>query len=146
MTGTERCEECGVRDALGRHGATCRYALRIGLPRLAEDEAPIAPGEPGIEPLDAEELDVDVAEALADPAASSAAAWEADVPVTPPPLVGVHHGDVTSLWFSYLPDFSDMIVFESELEALRHAVRSGEKVHRLELGRSLRKQASEDAS
>ena len=44
MADVEACQECGVLDALSRHDPMCPYAIRIGLPRLAEGEQPIEPG------------------------------------------------------------------------------------------------------
>jgi hypothetical protein len=51
-------------------------------------------------------------------------------------------GDAAELWISYGGDGEafDAVIFTSELDALRHAVTEGRRVHKLELGRSLREQ------
>jgi hypothetical protein len=53
-------------------------------------------------------------------------------------------GDAAELWISYGGDGEefDAVIFTSELDALRHAVTEGRRVHKLELGRSLREQVS----
>lgn len=124
------CEYCGVEDALGRHGATCVRALQLGLPRLAEDEEPIPPDEDATE-----DERVDVME--------TTTATASVMPVVTPTVTV----DLTprELWASYTDggaDF-DAVIFDSELDALRHAVAVGRRVHALELGRSLREQVSE---
>jgi hypothetical protein len=53
-------------------------------------------------------------------------------------------GLYTGLWVSYRGDRDDgkfdAVIFATELDALRHAVKEGYNVHPLELGRSLREQ------
>ena len=147
---TEPCPECGISDALGRHGPTCDYAIRIGLPRLAE-------GEEAIDP-DAADLDEQPTREMRVPARDetvlvrSAAEFEQKFgPASDRPgAIERAPAPPTELWFSYTLDASDrspghfdVIVFDSELDALRHAVFAGEKVHRLELGRSLREQVND---
>lgn len=139
----EACDECLVRDALGRHDPMCPRALRLGLLRLAEGEEPIEPGE----------VDEDAAVERAE---------EAEMANEREPVVirsqqefverfgpgpGTERdsfGDEPEpeLWISFRLDgvSFDATVFGSELSALRHAVHHGESVHPLELGRSLREQ------
>lgn len=131
MTVAEACETCGVIDALGRHASMCAYAIRIGLPRLAEDE----------EPIDSPDFEYDEERDM------TRMATTADLQDEPGRIERAPFRDVSSLWFAYesLGDTKvfDATVFDSELDALRHAVERGKKVHRLELGRSLREQVSE---
>ena len=147
MTEIETCTDCGVRDALGRHAPMCAYAIGIGLPRLAEGEEPIDPALNETD-LDVEGLSDEEVDAEQTPVRSMA---EFDERYTDRPGAierAPKHG-VTELWISYRPEIGDIAgfdatVFETELDALRHAVETGAKVRRLELGRSLRKQV-EDA-
>lgn len=145
MTETTRCEHCGILDVLGRHDGTCSYALEVGLPRLSEGEDPIDPDEePELEDA-----------AMADPHAPgppdtiqrpSSQATHALIPDRP--------GIEPALWISYRQavtvdesghahagDF-DAVIFHTEIDALRHAVREGYLVRPLELGRSIREQAN----
>lgn len=46
------------------------------------------------------------------------------------------------LWLAYYGDFSDCVVFTSELEALRYAVENSMLVQRIEPGVSIREQTS----
>lgn len=141
MTETEACEDCGIVDALDRHDPMCPRALRLGLLRLAEGEAPIDPSD-SEEPLveyDEEPGAVALAnlhEAVADRPGAIERAPDLQAPY--------RTSDLTELWFSYAEvdgSFDDAVVFGSELDALRHAVTHGAKVRRLELGKSLRAQA-----
>jgi len=119
---TEPCPECGVADALGRHAGDCPRAIEIGLPRLSEGEDPIEPSE---------SLSDDFEELEAQP----------PVPLRPSPPAPRRRAESGSLWISYRNphevDEFDAVVFDSELEALRHAVNAGWQVVALELGRSL---------
>ena len=143
MTETEACAECGVLDSLDRHDPMCPRAIRLGLLRLAE-------GEPPIDPSDSEEPLVEYDEEPGAVALANLHEAVADRPGAieraPDSQAPYRTGDVTSLWFSYTGDHEDFdaIVFETELDALRHAVKHGAKAHRLELSRSLREQADED--
>lgn len=140
----DACEVCGVLDALGRHDGACSYAIRIGLPRLAEDEEPISPAD-SEEPIVEYDEDVDLFPGSDRPGAieRAPAAGLAQLAIER----GIAPALPTALWFAYesLGDTAvfDATVFDSELEALRHAVERGKKVHRLELGKSLREQVSE---
>jgi hypothetical protein len=125
----------------------CAYAIRIGLPRLAEDEEAIDPADVlPLAPLEPDSEQSSMADLFEDrPGAIEPAAGLAQLAIERG-MVPYRVGDVTTLWISYhieeVVSF-DAIVFESELEALRYAVEHGEKVHRLELGRSLREQVAE---
>jgi hypothetical protein len=137
---TEACLRCGVLDALGRHAGDCSYALEIGLPRLADGEDPIDPSEP----LNGAD------QVAADMAATEQTAVREEEPVRPsrsPRVSGApanpNAGLYTGLWMSYTATPSgldDAIVFGSEIEALRFAVASGQRVVKLELGKSLQEQ------
>lgn len=143
----EACTTCGVLDALGRHDPMCQYAINIGAPRLAEDEEPIDPAEEE----DVVELEREFTESE-EPVEDKA--WS-EQPEAMLRAVATEHvlgqapvqGHRPTLWFSYRADADvggfDAIVFESELEALRHAVNHGERVRPLELGRSLTEQAND---
>jgi hypothetical protein len=150
---TTACEYCGVLDALDRHDGTCPRARELGLPRLAEGEAPIDPTEiddsedEAAEQAEAAEAAQAVEESGYDgPIANESEIspnhlahprWHtADRPTAPPP---------TGQWISYRAELGghefDAVIFATELDALRHAVgEEGYKVHPLELGRSLRDQ------
>lgn len=157
MSEREPC--CGVADALGRHAPDCIHALEIGLPRLAEGEEAIDSAE--MEALTDDEL------AIEDPNEESGydgpVAKEGEVSpnhpahpqwhITSPAEIPGHTsgrppnpdaGLYTGLWMSWTLDDSgyfDALIFGSELEALRYAVREGYKVVPLELGKPLREQA-----
>lgn len=138
MAETEPCTECGVIDALSRHDPMCGYAIRIGLPRLAEGEQPI---EPGAE-------DDALPEAAPEEATliHSVAEYDEQFSDRPGAIERAPRAALTELWFSYIEadgTFDDAVVFGSELEALRHAVTHGAKVQQLELGKSLRGQVRE---
>ena len=138
----ETCDECLVRDALGRHDSMCPRALRLGLVRLAEGEEPIEPGEvdedEAVERAEEAEMaserePVVIRRSRSSSSASGPGRSERDT------------FDDPELWFSYATDeagdtYFNATVFGSELDALRHAVEHDEKVHRLELGISLREQ------
>lgn len=47
----DECPECGTLDALSQHAATCKRAINLGLPRLAEGEEPIPVEAPPPEPV-----------------------------------------------------------------------------------------------
>ena len=135
----EACDECVVRDALGRHGPMCPRALRLGLLRLAEGEEPI-------DPSDSEEPLVEYDE---EPGAVALANLHTAITDRPGAIERAPAPREPELWISYRPEIGDIAgfdatVFETELDALRHAVETGAKVRRLELGKSLRKQV-EDA-
>lgn len=143
MADTEPCNECGVVDALGRHDPMCPYALRIGLPRLAEGEAPIPPGAEDVEALTDAQVDAEQGGTVI----HSSAEYEAEFGDRPGAIERApRFAALTELWFSYAEadgTFDDAVVFGSELEALRHAVTHGAKVQQLELGKSLRGQVRE---
>ena len=133
MTETEACVDCGVVDALDRHDPMCPRAIRLGLLRLAEGEAPIPPGEDEGEPGEIDGGDL--------PIQTMAEYDEKLGPLHDRP--GAIERAPRELWFSYTEvdgSFDDAVVFASELDALRHAVTRGAKVRRLELGKSLRAQ------
>jgi hypothetical protein len=136
------CQHCGVDDALGRHDPVCPHAIDIGLPRLAEGEDPIAPEEEN--PLEESGYDGPVAgENDVSPNHPAHPQWQGAPRVSEAwPVVA----EAAELWISYGGEGGDpgeefdAVVFTSELEALRHAVTEGRRVHKLELGRSLREQ------
>jgi hypothetical protein len=155
------CPDCGVDDALGRHDPACAHAIAIDLPRLAEGEDPIAPHEDD-DPLAESGYDGPPSDTVSpnhpayqirdEPGDIQRAPdedyvarqrpdgqWE-PVPRSQNPDAGLY----TGLWISYRGERDDgkfdAVVFASELDALRHAVREGYNVHPLELGRSLREQ------
>jgi hypothetical protein len=139
MIEIDACTDCGVLDALSRHDPMCGRAIQYGLPRLAEGEQPIDPVEYENAPEDDGESG-EIADGEPPPLQDRPGAIERA------PKLGVR---LTELWISYRPEIGDVAgfdatVFETELDALRHAVETGAKVRRLELGRSLRKQV-EDA-
>lgn len=143
MTETEACEDCGVLDALDRHDPMCPRAIRLGLLRLAEGEAPIPPGEDEGEPGEIDGGD------LPEPGAVALANLHTAITDHPGAIERAPAPREPELWISYRPEIGDIAgfdatVFETELDALRHAVETGAKVRRLELGKSLRKQV-EDA-
>lgn len=139
-------------DALDRHDPTCPRAIRLGLSRLAEGEEPISPSdleieeqEPEPEPAvhgapqeDIREYRDDGEQWVAQPrrmirAQAAAAAIE----------------QANALWIAYYGETDgaafDVIVFGSEIEALRYAVKHGWSVRHLELDRSVREQAQDHA-
>ena len=144
------CPECGIDDALGRHDWSCPHAIAIDLPRLAEGEDPITPITPGEE----EAVDGPPEMPPDEPGNIQRAPdedhvarqrpdgrWEA-APRSQNPDAGLY----TGLWIAYgnhRDSGFDAIVFTSEIDALRHAVRTGQHVHPLEFGRSLREQLDE---
>jgi hypothetical protein len=131
------CPECGVEDALGRHAGDCAHAIEIGLPRLAEGEDPIDPRDVEIEE---HTIDLDGPDDEEAPPPLHPGITDRPGAIERHPDAGLY----TSLWIAYRgvdqPGGFDAIVFGSELDALRHAVREGYNVHPLELGRSLREQ------
>jgi len=167
MTEPTRCKDCGVLDALGRHGPTCPYALKIGLPRLAEGEEPIEREEVldtargmGLTEDDVDMDDPNIESGYDGPVAEGGEVspnhpahpqWhehpqrmiraEATSRMIPPPVL-------PELWFAYAdvdtPGF-DAIVFGSEIDALRYAVTHGWHVKPLDLGESLHGQARSEA-
>jgi hypothetical protein len=155
----EECRFCGVLDALERHAPDCQHAISIGLPRLAEGEEPIPPDEDlpnGPIPFDAESSDANL-DRLEDRVAAGEENQRRAVPTSPSaaPIAdrpgaiqrSPDAGLYTGLWLSWTTDDSgyfDAVVFGSELEALRYAVREGHQVVALELGRPLREQAALD--
>ena len=62
--------------------------------------------------------------------------------VTRPPRPGgtVSYGQ-PDLWLAYYEDFSGLVIFASEIEALRHAVDHTMKVAKIRAGEDLRDQA-----
>ena len=117
----EECGVCGIRDALGRHASYCSRALDLGLDRLAEGESAI--------PVIEEEL-------LPPEGLPAPVRPPEDAVLTPSPQAAKRQ-----LWLAYYEDFSDVIVFDDELAALRHAVNgTSMRVKALELGKSVRDQ------
>jgi hypothetical protein len=134
------CEHCGVDDALGRHDPACPHALAIDLPRLAEGEEPIAPHEDD-DPLAESGYDGPPSDEVSPNHPAYLIRDEpGNIQRAPNPDAGLY----TGLWISYRGERDDgkfdAVIFASELDALRHAVREGYNVHPLELGRSLRQQ------
>lgn len=118
------CRWCGVHDALGRHAGDCQHAIDVGLPRLADGEEPIADFDEDIE-SDQSTDDYDAA--------------------PPPAPKSTYRQPIEELWLAYTnsADGFDAVVFASELEALRYAVKESCHVAPLKLGRPLRQQAKE---
>lgn len=126
-------------------------ARRLGLPFLAEGEEPI-PADDEVEAeavkdsMSAKELAgleaySPGADALADPAYHAEEERKEQDPsfqAAQPEPVSVLDG----LWMAYYEDFSDVLIFGSELEALRYAVNLTMRVKPLELGKSIRDQVS----
>ena len=143
MPDVEECLSCGVLDALARHDPMCDRAIKLGLPRLAEGEEPIDPGEEEEAGLEREftevEEPVETETWSEQPEAMlRAVATDNVVKRFPPPEI--------ELWFSYRSDADggfDVIVFEGELDALRYAVSHGQRVQELKLGESLREQVND---
>ena len=166
MTETTRCQSCGVLDALGRHAGNCPYALEVGLPRLAEGEDPIDPAEPDLglgqdpryDELGPEDPNLEsgydgpvAEEGEVSPNHPAHPMWSREAPRGLPPSAATHAlirerpQPKIELWVSYKLDITDAeefdaVIFATELEALRHAVREGYRVHPLELARSIREQ------
>jgi hypothetical protein len=162
MTETTRCEHCGVLDALGRHDGACPYAVEVGLPRLAEGEPPIDPEDPDEGELGPEDPNLEsgydgpvAEEGEVSPNHPAHPQWH-DQPgaIQRAPSQATHSlirerpAEAPELWVSYRhsdgsggEDGFDAVVFATELDALRHAVREGYNVRQLELGRSIREQA-----
>jgi hypothetical protein len=134
MATAEPCTECGIIDALGRHAGDCPRAIEIGLPRLADGEAPI-------DPIEEERLDREIADSATriepEPDPLLTIVRQRGVALNDPGIV------VTGLWMAYHTDGTDFdaVVFAAEIEALRYAVAEGWQVKPLELGRSLTEQA-----
>jgi hypothetical protein len=155
------CEYCGVRDALERHDGACPRAIELGLPRLAEGEEPIDPdeGEIAIEADAQVERVVDgvveqsPAEEVAGGAVSPATATEsprrlpARFRATRPYVGAEDEPQAPQLWMSYLEQSDvggfDAVIFDTEIDALRHAVKEGRKACEVQLGRSLLEQVSD---
>jgi hypothetical protein len=149
------CEICGVNDALGRHGSMCTRAIQLGLPRLAEDEDPIEPDPPedpddgawtdserqaelqGAPQDDIREYRDDGEQWVGQPRRMIRAQATASA-IQPPPRP-------VELWFAYpvndgVSEF-DIVIFDSEISALRYAVQEGWKVKPLKLAEPVREQA-----
>ena len=127
----------------------CAYALRIGLPRLAEGEEPIDPreddGDAAVERAEEAEM-ANEREPVVLRSQQAFVERFGPGPVTERDSFGDEPAPELWISFSVTVDGKgfDATVFASELSALRHAVHHGESVHPLELGRSLREQVSDE--
>jgi hypothetical protein len=125
----------------------CQHAINLGLLRLAEGEDPIDPAE---EQAEAEvELEREFIEAD-EPKTAGKEAWS-EQPEAMVRAVATENAIARlkaeepelaerTLWFSYAyvgDAIDDVVVFPSELDALRHAVTHGYKARPLKLGESL---------
>lgn len=165
MTETTRCEHCGVLDALGRHDGACSYALDVGLPRLAEGEPPIDPNDPDEGELGPEDPNLEsgydgpvAEEGEVSPNHPAHPQWHdrpGDIQRAPSQathsLIRERPPATPELWMAWIietneaisgTDYFDARVFSSEIDALRYAVREGWHVVTVELGTSLREQAT----
>lgn len=138
MTTPEECLSCGVLDALGRHDPMCDRAIKLGLPRLAEDEEPIDPHDQAEAEL---EREFEFTEIEPEPEVREGEGWS-EQPKAMIRAVATENAipEPADLWFSYAyvgDAIDDVVVFGSELDALRHAVAHGYKARRLKLGESL---------
>ena len=132
MATLEACRWCGVVDALGRHAGDCQHAIEVGLPRLADGEEPIDPAQEDEANAAATKLyEQEQAEPL--PTDLRQRFERRRLPAS------------TDLWMSYRDDGDhfDAVIFDSEIDALRHAVREGWQVVALQLGKPLLDQVRE---